>query len=154
MEASVYVQNRYGAGRNEEDALRGTPPWTRADLLAEIQKGERVVRTPLSCGVAAVWFCVCAGGQGKANKYQGEFCNACLSAEHWTNIFATSYFPKASDSLCDLCKTFLKERSICSTYITSFYIIRLKQSFRAHVLLNVVQLKLLSFPYSETWLPV
>lgn len=96
-----------------------------------------------------VLVCVCRG-QGEGNKYQGALCNACLSAEHWTNIFATSYFPKASDSLCNLCKTFLKERSICSTYITSFYIIRLKQSFRAHVLLNVVQLKLLSFPHAET----
>ena len=119
------------------------------------QKGGRVVGTPLCCGSLCVCVCVCVParalrGQGEGDKYWGEFCNACLSAERWTNIFTSSSFPGAADSLCNLCKTFLKERRICSTYITSFSIIRLKQSFRAHVLLNGVQLKLLSFLHSET----
>jgi hypothetical protein len=40
------------------------------------------------------------------------------------NILTTGRFPEAFDSLCNLCKTFLKERSICSTYITSCSILR------------------------------
>lgn len=148
-EASVCVRNRSGLGRKEEGAVRGAALCSRPDCWLELGRAKGAGGSTLMwwrwawpAGPASVWGVHECWGQGMGE--QGRFCNACLSAERWANISATGYFPEAFDSLCHLCKTFLKERSICSAYITSFYIRRGKQVFRAYVLLNVVQSKLLS----------
>ena len=121
------------------------------------QKGGRVVGSPLWCGSllgrllgGCGCMCVCSGGRARVINTGASFATHAYQLSPGQTVFTSGSFPGAADSLCNLCKTFLKERRICSTYITSFSIIRLKQSFRAHVLLNGVQLKLLSFLHSET----
>lgn len=93
---------------------------------------------------------VCRGAGRAGDPFRGAFCTACPSAERWTNIFTAGYFPKAPVSLYSLCNAFQKERSICSSYITSSLYRKTKAALPAHVLLNGVQLKLLSLPCSET----
>ena len=95
LDACASVQGRYGPGRNEEE----TPP-APADLLAWNSEGWKGGGDSTLMWFAfrpvAVWLCVSVcvlWGQGEGDKYWGEFCNACLSAERWTNIFYQQLLP-------------------------------------------------------------
>lgn len=93
---------------------------------------------------------MCGGAAQAGDPFRGAFCNARLSAERWTNIFTAGDFPEAPVSLFSLCNTFQKERGVCSSYITPSLYRKTKAALPAHVLLNGVQLKLLSLLCSET----
>lgn len=147
VEACVSVQSRYGPGRSEEEAHLPVPA-RPAGGNSERRKGSEQ-STLIWFAFRPIAVCLCTGGRARVTNTGGSF------AAHAYQLSTEQTFSPVAVSLrlltvCSTCvKTFLKKRSICSTYITAFSIIILKRSFQAHVLLNRVQVKL-SFPHSET----